>query len=268
MRPAPRARTLGALGLAAALGGCAAPGEYGPIAHPLAGSERLAVNSASASANFERRRYDPGSDAERAYGAVPKIAVSYADGSASGSGIAFCQVGRRVYLLTARHVATGRRTNAEPRPYRGVSYRLSFYRNEVPELAGSERELAVREIGELDLALLVADLPSAATRVPPLRIGRARALRPGDPVTTLGYSMDELAEWVAVEGSVRAVGTFLDYRPPLSQGFSGGPVFDAEGRVVGLNVEVQGGAFARALPMEVVMPAVRALVDPACPRLP
>lgn len=259
-----RAATL----LLAAVLGCAGEGPPpGPIVHPRAGSQLLGVNAMESQSSFARRRYDPKSDAERLHVAVPKIAVSYHGGSANGSGVAFCQVGRRLFVLTARHVATGRRRSGEDR-YRMVRYGLSFYRGEIPELTGAERDFDVREIGDIDLALLFVELPNDGYKVPPLRIGRASSLGAGAPVQTLGYSMDELADWVSIQGRVRSAGDYLDYDPPLSQGFSGGPVFDQEGRLVGLNVEVQGSSFSRALPMEQVVPAVRALVDPACPSLP
>lgn len=258
------------LGLAV-LGAVACAGELPPIAHPRAASVSLGVNEDAARARFGRRRYDPLAQSERLHGAVARITVVHADGVSRGSGVAFCQVGRIVYVLTARHVATGEgrpdATGHERRFAFVERIELDFFRNTLPSVVGSEQDFAMRGVEGLDAALMQIELPREADRVPSLAVGRSAALRHGDPVRTLGYSWDALDDWAPQDGRVQDVGSFLGYAPAVSQGYSGGPVFDGQDRLVALNTHVEAGRTTWALPLERVLPAVREWVDPACPRL-
>ncbi len=103
----------------------------------------------------------------------------------------------------------------------------------------------VRSAEGLDAALLAL----------PLHVGEAPALREAAP---------QAGEWLAVAGAVAAVprldaGEALDpaqaarfgrnlrmARLPVAPGFSGGPVVDAQGRLVGIVVAAAAGSMAEA----------------------
>jgi tetratricopeptide (TPR) repeat protein len=104
-----------------------------------------------------------------------------------------------------------------------------------------------------DLCLLQIDrLPEGVTAAPLAKAGA----EPGDDVFTIGNPGSSGALWVYTSGSVRSVykkkarlqtGQVIDARTietqaPINRGDSGGPVFDSEGRVVGVNSYIDGKA--------------------------
>lgn len=258
---------------AALLASACAAAPYPAIQHPLAASGALGVRDAQHEATFERLAHDPRAEREAVLQLVVRVTVEYRGGLAHGSGIVLCQAGRDLYVLTARHVLTGAgrpgRETGQKRFAWVSGYTFTFYRNALPALSGPLEQFYVREVPEADLALVRARLPEDSLRLPRLRVGRARALAPGDRVRTVGFSLDEQTEWLALEGSVAGVGAgTLSYLPGVSQGYSGGPVLDPEDRLVGINTHVErdgNAARTHALPAEDALGHVRKWVASACP---
>lgn len=91
-----------------------------------------------------------------------------------------------------------------------------------------------------DLALLQIAQP-----LPPLPAGDDSRLRVGDPVTAIGAPEGlELTVSTGIVSSIRLVSptlTLLQVTAPISPGSSGGPLLDAEGRVVGVTALVAQG---------------------------
>jgi serine protease Do len=109
----------------------------------------------------------------------------------------------------------------------------------------------------LDLAALSVD----ADGLPAIEIGDSRGLLPGQVVMSMGHP------W-GVEGAVSAgivIGLetnvpeaasngreWVVANLPLRPGHSGGPMMDAEGRLIGINTMITGPEIAMAVPVHVV----------------
>lgn len=110
---------------------------------------------------------------------------------------------------------------------------------------------------ERDLAALMVD----ATGLPTIEIGNSKDLRPGQLVMALGHPwgikgaatagvvIGVGSEWPEMPGSPREwIGVSLRLRP----GHSGGPLIDANHRLVGINTLMAGPEVGMAVPVHVV----------------
>jgi hypothetical protein len=114
----------------------------------------------------------------------------------------------------------------------------------------------------LDIALLVCAAPP-----PPLTLGVSADVRVGDRVLAIGDPLGLPAS--ATAGIVSAVDrrdrrtgvTYLQTDAALNPGNSGGPLLDAEGRVVGVNTMVytDGRSVGFAVPIDAVWPLLAPL---------
>ncbi len=109
---------------------------------------------------------------------------------------------------------------------------------------------------QLDVAALAVD----ASGLPAIELGDSRRLRPGQMVLAIGHP------W-GVEGAVTS-GVVIDVGVPLEMaalgrelvqvdlhlrpGYSGGPLVDAAGRLVGINTMMSGPDVGLAVPVHVV----------------
>jgi len=95
-----------------------------------------------------------------------------------------------------------------------------------------------RDLALLDLAL--------AKPMPFLAIGDSDAVSPGDPVVAIGNPLGVLSYTVSdgLISSVRVLGdqlTLLQISAPISQGSSGGPLFNPYGEVIGIATAIFAG---------------------------
>jgi serine protease Do len=115
---------------------------------------------------------------------------------------------------------------------------------------------------DLDLAALGVD----ATVLPAIDLGDSRRLHSGDWVLALGHPWGVLGAVTA--GVVAGVGARLPEMPlsdrewiavslHLRPGYSGGPLVDAEGRLVGINTIMAGPDVGLAVPVHVVKAFLR-----------
>ncbi|MBI4199354.1 MAG: trypsin-like peptidase domain-containing protein [Chloroflexi bacterium] len=113
-----------------------------------------------------------------------------------------------------------------------------------------------------DLAALVVD----ATGLPTIEVGRSRDLRPGQLVLALGHPWG--VPGAITTGVVVGVGSDLPGMPHSRQpwvvvnvrlrpGHSGGPLIDAQGRMVAINTLLTGPAMGMAVPVDVVKAFLR-----------
>jgi len=147
---------------------------------------------------------------------------------AVGSGVI---VDERGYLVTNNHVVS-----------EGRNYQVIF---------ADGKKVAARLVGRddySDLAVLQVDGPVAVVAT----LGDSSALRPGHPVLAIGSPLGDFRNTVT-SGVISAVGRKLDDSAPglsdllqtdaaINHGNSGGPLVDASGQVVGINVAVVRGA--------------------------
>jgi hypothetical protein len=94
-----------------------------------------------------------------------------------------------------------------------------------------------------DLAVLDIDPPAA---IPTLPLGDSEAVSAGDPVLAIGNPLGVL-DYTVSDGLLSAVRVFapevvlLQISAPISQGSSGGPVFNSYGEVIGIVTAFLGG---------------------------
>lgn len=127
-----------------------------------------------------------------------------------------------------------------------------------------------------DVALLRL---AGASNLPLAEIGSSAAASRGDPVVALGYGVPTPHELDVNPGRVLALGSsrrpgeaarisFLVSDVGLTPGFSGGPLVDLQGRVIGINTAVvtapRGGLLpghSLAVAVDVALPAVRSMAN-------
>ena len=123
---------------------------------------------------------------------------------------------------------------------------------------------------QCDLAALVVE----ATGLEPVALGSSRSLRPGQWVLALGNPWGLAG--AATAGVVVSVGKGWDDMPlrgqewiavslPLRPGNSGGPLLDAEGRLVGITAVMVGAKLGLAVPVHVAKAFLRRALVPTAP---
>ncbi|WP_114241516.1 DegQ family serine endoprotease [Dyella sp. C9] len=158
------------------------------------------------------------------------------------------------YILTNNHVVDGADS---------VTVRLQDRRTLAAKVVGSDPQY--------DIALLKVDKGG----LPAVTIGDSRALKPGQWVLAIGSPFG--FDYTVTQGIVSAVGrnlgsqdqpytSFIQTDVPINRGNSGGPLFDLQGRVVGVNSQIysntggyQGVAFS--IPIDVAMNVVKQLKE-------
>lgn len=121
-----------------------------------------------------------------------------------------------------------------------------------------------------DIALLKVD---AGAPLPTVTIGDSRSLKPGQWVLAIGSPFG--FDYTVTQGIVSAVGrnlgsqdqpytSFIQTDVPINKGNSGGPLFNLQGQVVGINSQIYSGTggyqgVAFSIPIDVAMDAVNQL---------
>ena len=156
------------------------------------------------------------------------------------------------YILTNNHVVDHADT---------VTVRLS-----------DRRELTAKVVGtdpQYDIALLKV----SASNLPVVNIGNSHSLKPGQWVVAIGspFGFDHSVTAGIVSAVGRSFGAadqqyvpFIQTDVPINRGNSGGPLFNLQGQVVGVNSQIfsntggyQGIAFS--IPIDIAMNAVQQL---------
>jgi hypothetical protein len=202
--------------------------------------------------------------------ALPLVAADFRDIAAHARGVVILEVevpgglsqgtafavGDGTLLVTARHVVEGARS---------VRVRLSHYDDDAVE---------VLEVAAVDAAHDLALLKLAAP-LPPLVVSPDPAPPAGSPVLAIGNPHGLGVAFT--DGIVSRVHDDLDgivvvqHSAPISPGNSGGPLLDAQGRVIGVNSFALAAAHAQNVNFAIDARHVRALLaDPTAfrPRRP
>ncbi|HEX5306856.1 MAG TPA: DegQ family serine endoprotease [Dyella sp.] len=197
----------------------------------------------------------PGSDRQaeilrRFFGMPTLPSPEEREHTALGSGFIISSDG---YILTNNHVVEG----ADE-----VTVRLQDRRTLTAKVVGTDPQY--------DIALLKvhADKP-----LPAVRIGDSQSLKPGQWVLAIGSPFG--FDYTVTQGIVSAVGrnlgrgdqpytSFIQTDVPINRGNSGGPLFNLQGQVVGINSQIYsntGGylGVAFSIPIDVAMNAVEQL---------
>lgn len=159
--------------------------------------------------------------AAKARESVVGLLIETPEGGGAGSGTIISPDG---WVLTAGHVGM--------QPGRAVRVFLA----DGTELPGTT---SGQLLGDgADVGLVKIDTKGRALTAAPL--GASAALRVGDPIIVFGHPLGpEITPWrpppLRVGRLVHLGNDILSFDAPLSPGDSGGPVFDLEGRIVGVN---------------------------------
>ncbi len=165
-----------------------------------------------------------------------------------GSGVILCQREELAYILTAHHVLYGESQGEGLRSSRRDVQKteIRFFRDLAPMIVEDrdkgEDKISATPFAAKDLVLLTVavpqQLPNAAPgAIPPAADLNAAAERREFPVMAIGYAKSSAREWVELRGAMtRRDGIHLLHDAQIEKGFSGGPLFDESGALVGLNV--------------------------------
>ncbi len=170
-------------------------------------------------------------------------------GESLGSGFIISADG---YILTNRHVVA----NAD-----SVTVHLPDHRSFPAKVVGEDKIY--------DIALLKIN----ATKLPTVQIGNSDDLQPGQWVVAIGspFGLDHSVSAGIVSYVGRALGSqdqpavpFIQTDVPINRGNSGGPLFNLQGQVVGMNSQIfstSGGAMGLSfsIPINLAMDAERQL---------
>lgn len=155
------------------------------------------------------------------------------------------------YILTNRHVVA----HAD-----SVKVHLPDHRVFTAKVVGSDKIY--------DIALLKIN----ATGLPTVSIGNSNDLKPGQWVVAIGspYGLDHSVSAGIISYVGRSLGQdqsdvpFIQTDVPINRGNSGGPLFNLEGQVIGINSQIfstNGGAMgiSFSIPIDLAMDATRQL---------
>jgi 2-alkenal reductase len=205
--------------------GTAATAAVGPAARPLAG------NGFSPSAIYAHR--SPGVvTIVSVYGTDPETAER-----AQGSGFVVSPQG---YILTNSHVITTAGDGAVAKPADSVFVEFQDHDRAVAKIVGWD---VFDDVG------LIRVEPSAHA-LAPVPLANSAAVAVGEPVAAIGSPFgneNSLAVGVvsATQRSVQSLTSKFDLvdaiqtDAPINHGNSGGPLFDARGRVIGINAQIR-----------------------------
>jgi S1-C subfamily serine protease len=199
--------------------------------------------------------------AQRSAGVVT-IFSFFAGGSESqGSGFV---VSRGGVILTNAHVIT---TAGEAAAGSAVQRARAVY----VEFADGDRlpaEIVGWDVFD-DIGVLQVD-PGSRT-LAPVPLGSARSIVVGQPVAAIGSpfgNTDSLS--VGVVSATRSIASLtsrydvvdaIQTDAPINHGSSGGPLFDARGRVIGVNAQVRGGGSTTGVGFAIPIDAAKRSLD-------
>lgn len=191
---------------------------------------------------------DPQAEIFRRFFGMPMPSPEEQKRTSVGSGFILSSDG---YILTNSHVVDGADA---------VTVRLQDRRTLTAEVIGTDPTY--------DIAVLKVDAGGA---LPAVSIGNSHSLRPGQWVLAIGSPFG--FDYTVTQGIVSAIGrnlgerdqaytSFIQTDVPINRGNSGGPLFNLQGQVVGINSQIYSstGSYAGvsfSIPIDVAMNAVQ-----------
>jgi S1-C subfamily serine protease len=187
---------------------------------------------------------------------APAVPIVEAVEAGTGSGFLIKHDGKHL-VVTNRHVIENASKGVQ------VQFLLSKEGKETRFVIPPEKTKVAAVHKKADLAIL--DVSAAAQEIAALKVvpvplaPRGHRAHVGEHVFAIGHpggSAEELLTRTLSDGIVSAVGrkvgeaTFLQVTAPLNPGNSGGPLFDDEGRVLGVNTFGMRRGRNRDLPLE------------------
>jgi S1-C subfamily serine protease len=162
---------------------------------------------------------------------IVKIAGTIGPAVETGAGIVIGVDGRAALVLTAHHVVNGAK-----------DLKAMFYGRSYDAFEARQFE---RFHGDLDLALLIIEPPpgkSLPQDVPVFAVRDLSRLREGESVAAIGHPQD--LDWQVTRNTIARLTDPDDARKVLitrsgfDRGYSGGPLLDAEGQLIGMTTRM------------------------------
>jgi len=171
------------------------------------------------------------------------IDINSNEKSVIGSGF---KISKKGLIATNYHVIS----DVVEKPER---YRIEFHQD--------GKSLGKLTIGTLDVAHDLAILQGDKNEIPILSLGSSKMSK-GDRVFPMGNPRD--LGMTIIEGTYNGLVGDEHYQhillsASLNGGMSGGPAFDSNGKVVGVNVSIQGNALSYLVPVEYLQSLVKEL---------
>jgi S1-C subfamily serine protease len=202
--------------------------------------------------------------------------------------------GQGVVSVLATSPATGRGADGQPHSGQQVSEGTGFMLDRAGHLLTNDhvvegatsvrvilqntRSVPAKVVGtdrSTDLAVLKVDLP--AGQLHPLALGSSATVRVGSPVVAIGspFGLDHTVTAGIVSAVQRqitapngfAINNAIQTDAAINHGNSGGPLIDAQGRVIGINAQLPEGSdvdgnvgIGFAIPIDTAKPVIRQIV--------
>lgn len=174
-----------------------------------------------------------------------KQTVKIKAGDEIGSGVLLCKnkKGDSLYILTAKHIFESSYDNI----------RVEFYKEYCNSIDLNQKEIKILRSEKLDIALLsirIAGMPSCSLEF--IKIGNSDALKNGQQVFTTGHVVGENpVSWAYQKGEINtdpSTTEYITHTADISEGYSGGPLVNGQGELIGINTQVAGN-YAKAIPI-------------------
>lgn len=239
----------------------------------------LLLPSLAAAASPPKETLDP--DWLRRQTVLIEVKEAGKDEEEIGSGVLLCQVANQAYVLTANHVLFGHDPLGRPRTLLDVErIKISFYQGEAgavveePQSENNSDVITKTPVKGKDLLLLSFAVPELLKARPSLgeapTTGEIEAGKNRGGLSVHAVGANRVAEsWVTLDGRLsQRNDSFLVHDVPVEEGFSGGPLFNGAGALIGLTVQTLGEEGHRtggyALPIDEVQKAIDKFVPAAC----
>jgi len=184
-----------------------------------------------------------------------KIKVKHRDGVEIGSGVLLCQKDEQIYILTARHVLYGEGVDdsgKKTESFKDTStVTVEFYKDILPAIETDFGVLIKDYSKNKDVALMQIKVKKKAVKFALLR--KSANIKGLQIVYTTGHPVNIQNDWFLQSGKVSKVGEFITYKADIGKGYSGGPLVNEYGELVGINIRIriseEEGIIAYAIPI-------------------
>ena len=188
-----------------------------------------------------------------------RITVKTGSSHSVGSGIVVCQRDGQAFILTARHVIYGSQTN---RIASSAPIEIEFFQNRWPQINGTRRDFKARFASTKDLALI--RVPTGNRRLDTIPVAGSASLKPLQEIYTTGHPVGSQRSWLPRKGTINEIGELILYTANVGEGYSGGPLVNSAGALIGINTRIEKSTGVHAIPVDEVLRTLRPWMDLSC----